>query len=514
MSSTEYRPKKINPNGRRGQTNIGTYVILALALGSMVFFGVCSSPQGNNQKLGNIAARVGSEEINQNEFSRSYRRLSDQMNKQGQDQSEIGKKVLDRLIQNRVIYLEAKKLSLAATRDEITTYIANNFLDKEGKYSEDLYKRNLSQGRFSEVEFFETLRRELTVERFYNFFQKTSFVSTNQLRFQEALSKSRQNADYLKFDYKKWDYQVSDADMKEFSSKPDFKEKIKDYYNRNNSKFNEPEKIKARHILIKFDGKKKGDKEKSKKRADSILKKLRKKGTSFINIAKKETDEPGGKKKGGDLGIFNRATMVKEFSETAFALNEGEISEVVETKFGFHIIKLEKKFAAKNTTIEQATQEIASKLIKRQKAPEQVKAVAIKVLNKLKAGDKSVSKLLNKHKLKWQETGDVALTLSYVQGLGQGAGKVLASLKNPGDLYEKLFANKDNFYIIKLKKRKIVSPKSIKNKDLEQKRQMASYSQYLNFIRFIASAREKLEESDDIYRNPNYEKIGTETAQD
>ncbi len=59
----------------------------------------------------------------------------------------------------------------------------------------------------------------------------------------------------------------------------------------------------------------------------------------FEEVVKQYTDEPGGAERGGDLGIFQRATMVKQFADAAFALKVGEVGEVVETKYGFHVIK-------------------------------------------------------------------------------------------------------------------------------------------------------------------------------
>ena len=78
--------------------------------------------------------------------------------------------------------------------------------------------------------------------------------------------------------------------------------------------------------------------EEAKKRAQEALLKIRG-GADFIETVKQYTDEPGGAERGGDLGVFDRALMVKPFADAAFALKIGEVSEVVETKYGFHVIK-------------------------------------------------------------------------------------------------------------------------------------------------------------------------------
>ena len=123
-------------------------------------------------------------------------------------------------------------------------------------------------------------------------------------------------------------------------------DEMKKYYEEKKETFNTPAKVKASHILIKIDEKK--DKEAAKKLAEKVAeeaKKAAKDMGSFAKLAEKYSEDPGSKKRGGDLGYFERTEdggkMVKEFSDGAFALKEvGDISDPVESEFGFHIIKL------------------------------------------------------------------------------------------------------------------------------------------------------------------------------
>jgi hypothetical protein len=121
---------------------------------------------------------------------------------------------------------------------------------------------------------------------------------------------------------------------------------MKKHFEENKASFNQPEKIKASHILIKVDEKK--TKEEAKKIADKVLKEAKaglKDPKSFTELVKKYSDDEGSKRRGGDLGYFERTEeggkMVKPFSDGAFALKEvGDISDLVESEFGIHIIKL------------------------------------------------------------------------------------------------------------------------------------------------------------------------------
>jgi peptidyl-prolyl cis-trans isomerase C len=122
-------------------------------------------------------------------------------------------------------------------------------------------------------------------------------------------------------------------------------DEMKKYFEENKDKYNQPEKIKASHILIKAEG---DNKDKARKTAENVLKEVKAKAKdprSFGKLVKKYSEDKGSKRRGGDLGYFARTEeggkMVKPFSDAAFALKTvGDISEIVESQFGFHIIKL------------------------------------------------------------------------------------------------------------------------------------------------------------------------------
>jgi hypothetical protein len=104
------------------------------------------------------------------------------------------------------------------------------------------------------------------------------------------------------------------------------------------------EKVTASHVLVAYKGARNASstvtrtKAEGKKRAEEVLKKARA-GTDFAALAKQYSDDPGSGAHGGDLGAFTRKVMVQPFSEAAFALKPGEVSNIVETDFGFHVIK-------------------------------------------------------------------------------------------------------------------------------------------------------------------------------
>lgn len=130
-------------------------------------------------------------------------------------------------------------------------------------------------------------------------------------------------------------------------------EESKKFYNDNPDKFTRPESVKASHILIGVDQKATADEKKSaKEKAEKLLKEV-KGGADFAAVAKANSTCPSSQQ-GGDLGFFGKGQMVPQFEEAAFALKPGEISNVVETQFGYHIIKLTEKKAADKVDFKEA----------------------------------------------------------------------------------------------------------------------------------------------------------------
>lgn len=120
-------------------------------------------------------------------------------------------------------------------------------------------------------------------------------------------------------------------------------EQAKNYYEKHLAQFKIPEKARVRHIMIKVDKSAPDDvKKKAREKAEEVLKKI-KAGEDFAKLAMDYSDDPGSKAKGGDLGFFEKGKMFKAFDEAAFKLNPGEVSDIVETAYGFHIIKLDEK---------------------------------------------------------------------------------------------------------------------------------------------------------------------------
>jgi peptidyl-prolyl cis-trans isomerase D len=136
---------------------------------------------------------------------------------------------------------------------------------------------------------------------------------------------------------------------------------VEDYYEENREMFKQKKEVRARHILFKLDQNASvEEEEKVREKASGVLEKARG-GDDFANLAKKYSEGPTAPK-GGDLGYFSRGRMAKSFEEASFKMKKGEISELVRTRFGYHIIKVEDVKEARAKTLEEVQGEIKKTL--------------------------------------------------------------------------------------------------------------------------------------------------------
>jgi peptidyl-prolyl cis-trans isomerase C len=135
-------------------------------------------------------------------------------------------------------------------------------------------------------------------------------------------------------------------------------EAVTDFYQKNQDKFQQGPRVRASHILIGIpQNADAATKQQAKAKADGLLKDL-KAGKDFAAAAKENSQDPGSAPNGGDLGYFEQGQMVPPFEQAAFALKPGEVSEVVETQFGYHIIKVAEKQESRVVPLEEAKGQI------------------------------------------------------------------------------------------------------------------------------------------------------------
>lgn len=153
-------------------------------------------------------------------------------------------------------------------------------------------------------------------------------------------------------------------------------EQVKDFYDHNREEFNRPAEVRASHILIRVpEGASAADRKAARQRATALLEQL-KGGADFAKVARESSQDPASAAKGGDLGYFGKGEMDETFEKEVFALTPGKLSDVVETPYGFHIIKVTDRRAAGQESLDEVKDRISAALVKRERQQRQADFVA------------------------------------------------------------------------------------------------------------------------------------------
>ncbi len=414
-------------------------VIIALSVYVFVNWGA----KGQIGTPTSVIAWFNGEEIQFQEYVRKARDLEDYYRRmygkawtsQLAKAFRIQRRAFDSIINRRVELYHAKQMGIGASKEEVAKRILSYpvFVDKNGNFiGFEKYKRYLNGYGYRVSDFERGVKEDIIIEKLENLYRESVQLSVEQLKDIYEKQNVAIAFDYAVFNPKKFVNKVkvnfSEEEMKKYyeAHKDSYKtplmrkikfakfnqfdfskevkvtdSEIKDYYTKNKSKYTQEEQVRAKHILISPSMKKISEKE-AKKLADKIYTQL-KKGADFDKLAKKYSDDPGSKNKGGDLGFFPKGRMVKPFEKVAFSLKVGQISKPVKTRFGYHIIKVTGKKKAKTFTLDEVKDEIKS-ILKTKKA-EELASKKAKEFEKLAKKYGSVEKAAKELKLNLLDSG-------------------------------------------------------------------------------------------------------------
>ena len=402
--------------------------VIILAFVATIFYS-----WGAGGKIGEAnrtVATVNGMEIKVSEFERAYGNIVNFYRNQFRDQFseemvaklKLKENALDALIQNRLVLVEAEKMNLMVSDQELAESISKQpEFQKDSKFSSSLYKNYLRFSRVSAKDFEDGQRKSLLRKKLEDIIKTSTQVSESEV--QEAYKKENEKVkfkyvgfskDYFKpagrpsdeeiqkyFDAHKSQFEVQEQIKVQYVKLTPklvedvievYEEDIQDYYNANEAKFFIKKQYKASHILVKNDDplplgedlsteekEKLLDEadEKTKIKADEILKQI-KEGADFGEMAKKHSADPASGSNGGSLGQFSRGMMIPEFEAVLDKLTPGELSDPVKTRFGFHIIRLDEVKEERSKPLEEVKEEI-KKILKEDKSRKRIRTIAKKI---------------------------------------------------------------------------------------------------------------------------------------
>ncbi|MCE9659621.1 MAG: SurA N-terminal domain-containing protein [Burkholderiales bacterium] len=363
----------------RRHTRVLQFVLVLLVFPSFVFFGIqgySRMSEGDQQSV----ATVGGRKISQMELDNALRERIERARRQmpGIDAKlfetpEMRRLALDALIRERVLAVAADKLYLVPTDERVRSLFKNDpqfaqLRDPDGfvnpmvlsalgmssemfaqRLREDIAAKQVLQGLTGSAAAPAAAasaaldamyqQRELQIQRFdaKDFLAK---VAPTDAEIEAFYKDPVHAAQFRAPEEASVEYLVLDLDaLKKGVAVSE--DDLRKYYTENEKRFTAPEERRASHILIKADkDAAKADREKARAKAEAILAEVKKDPSKFAEIAKKNSEDEGSAEKGGDLDFFGRGAMVKPFEDAAYGLKPGEVSGVVESDFGYHVIQL------------------------------------------------------------------------------------------------------------------------------------------------------------------------------
>lgn len=390
----------------RNNTKMMMGLLFLLIIPSFVMFGMDGYTRFNDQ--GAVVAHVDGNKINQADWDNAHKREIERIRAQMPnvdaklfDSPEARYATLDRMVQDQVLVAAAKKLQLTTSDARLARELQQNpaiasLRGADGKLDMERYRQLVGSQGLSPEMFEAQVRNDLSTRQVMQGFQYSAFTSQAQADVGLNAYFQRRDVQIQRFSPAEFlsKVQVSEDDVKAYyqSNAANFKSPesadveylvldlesvrqnitvneadLKTYYEQNAQKMAAKEERRASHILINAPkDASAADKQKAKTKAQELLEQVRKKPAAFAELAKQNSQDPGSASKGGDLDFFPRGAMVKPFDDAAFALKKSEISEVIESDFGYHIILLTDIKTPKTKSFEEMRPEMEAELKKQQ----------------------------------------------------------------------------------------------------------------------------------------------------
>ena len=386
--------------------------IFVLIIPPFALFGVDSYflERGAGQPL----AQVGDYQISEQEFQQALSDRQEALRSMSggrfdpalMESPEVRFSVLDSLVRQRLLLNHAVRSGMTVTPEQLRAYISQApVFQEDGRFSIARYQQIL-KSRNESVPFFENrVRQEYLLRQLNDIYSESSFAPRTVVERLARITEQQREVSRAVIAPEKFLASVkleADAAKKYYDSHQDeFRDparvrveyvtlslemllpqmevdpaEVKSYYEGHQREFGVPEQRQASHILISIDKNVSADaKEKARARADQIYAEVKKSPSSFAELAKKHSQDPGSAANGGDLGSFTRGSMVKAFDDAVFSMKVGDISPPVESEYGYHVIRVTGVTPGQTKSVEAARPDIEKEL-KKQRAGRRFAEVA------------------------------------------------------------------------------------------------------------------------------------------
>ena len=446
--------------------------LMILIVPSFAFVGISSYKSFGSDA--NTIAKIDGHPLTQQEFDNalrnqldSYRqRLGAQFDQKMFDTPEFKQNIFDQLVAERAVGAEVTRAHLTVTDAMLQKAILEVF-GSDGKFDMERYKAILAAQGMTPAMNDQRMRREMALMQVGGAIQNTGFaphtlaktvsdIGAQEREVQELLlpvadfvPQVKLTDDMVKAFYDKnaklfevpeqakIEYVVFNSDV--VASQVSVTDaEVADFYAKNQPRFSTPESRTASHILIAVKkGASAADKAAAKAKADAIDAELKKAPQDFAKVAKAKSEDPGSAPQGGDLGVIEKGLLVAPVEAAIYKLKQGEISDVVESEFGYHIITVTALKPAVVKPLDEVKADVAAEL-KKQKAAKKYSELAEAFTNTVYEQADSLKPVADKLGLTIQSASGVSRTPSPVVGaVPYNNAKFLAALFTNDSLQNK-----------------------------------------------------------------------------
>ena len=332
-------------------------VFLGMIALTFAFWGVESWQRAG--QMNREIATVGDQAVPQSEFQAQLRQQQERMravlgasfDMSQLDTPEMRQELLEGLINQRLLTSFVVREHFAVTDDQVREFIASQPpFQEDGKFSKAAYERLLMSQNMSPAMFENGLRRDMMMSQVGGALSEAGIASKALAREVARLRAQQRDVAQLLVPAEQFASQVKPDDAA-----------VAAFYDQNKSLFQVPEQVSVEYVVLSAEalagmepvtaaevkafydtnfGARGQERAAARKKAEGLLAELRREPGKFAELAKANSQDPGSKDNGGDLGFFSRGAMVKPFDDAVWRLREGDVSALVETEFGFHIIRV------------------------------------------------------------------------------------------------------------------------------------------------------------------------------
>ncbi|QXL84619.1 SurA N-terminal domain-containing protein [Comamonas sp. NLF-1-9] len=432
----------------RKHSKIVMGILFLLIIPSFVLFGIDGNYFGEKSPA---VASVDGKPITQAEWDNAHRNESDRLRAQQPgldgkllDSPQARYATLERMVRDRVLAAAAQHMHLAVSDAQLARELQAipaiaQLRKPDGKLDVDAYRALVGAQGLTPEGFEMQMRSDLSVAQVLGGVVSTSFVSPAESELGMQALLQRREVQIARFDAQKYasEVKVDDAALQAYyqAHTAQFRQAeeasieyvvldmdaikagitvneddLRTYYKENQDRLAGKEERRASHILINAPkDAPAAEREAARKKAESLLAEVRKDPARFAAIAKESSQDPGSAAQGGDLGYFARGAMVKPFEDAVFSMHKGDISDLVETDFGYHIIELTDVKPPKIPSFEEARPALEAEL-RQQQAQRKFAEVAEAFSNIVYEQPDSLQPVADKLHLKVQTASGLART--------------------------------------------------------------------------------------------------------